>query len=105
MHTGATEHSASLTTYLIGFVLALLLTVVPFGLVYLELLDKSTTLLLIAGAALVQVVVHLRFFLHIDFTHTPKENLLALGFAALLIVIMVGGTLWIMFNLHYRMMV
>jgi cytochrome o ubiquinol oxidase operon protein cyoD len=50
------------------------------------------------------VLVHLRYFLHLDLKRTPRENLLALAFAALLIFLMVGGTLWIMFDLHYRMM-
>jgi hypothetical protein len=39
----------------------------------------------------------------LDLTHTPRENLLTLCFAALLIVIMIGGSLWIMFDLHHRM--
>jgi cytochrome o ubiquinol oxidase operon protein cyoD len=40
----------------------------------------------------------------LDLTHTPRENLLALCFAAVLICIMIGGSLWIMFDLHRRMM-
>jgi cytochrome o ubiquinol oxidase operon protein cyoD len=52
----------------------------------------------------VQVWVHLRFFLHIDLKDTPQDNLLALAFAALLIFIMVGGSLWIMLDLNARMM-
>jgi cytochrome o ubiquinol oxidase operon protein cyoD len=43
--------------------------------------------------------------LHINFATTPKENLIALAFAAVLIFIMVGGSLWIMFDLYHRMMV
>ena len=63
-----------------------------------------TTLVVIAILALVQVVVHLRYFLHIDLKSTPRDNLLALAFAAVLICIMVGGTLWIMLDLNARMM-
>ncbi len=61
-------------------------------------------MLIIGIAAVLQVLVHLRFFLHLNFTTTPKENLLALVFTALLIFIMVGGSFWIMFDLHQRMM-
>ena len=104
MQTGSHEQSPGIATYLVGFLLALVLTVIPFGLVYLKVLPPATTLIAIAAAALVQVLVHLRFFLHLDFKRTPVENLFALGFAALLIVIMVGGSLWIMYDLHYRMM-
>ena len=58
----------------------------------------------IAATALVQVIVHLRYFLHLDLATSPRENILALCFAALLIVIMVGGSMWIMLDLHQRMM-
>lgn len=94
-----------LRTYLTGFVLALVLTAIPFGVVYFKLLPVAATIAVIAVAAIVQVIVHLRYFLHIDFRQTPKENLLAMAFAGFLIFVMVGGTLWIMFDLHYRMMV
>jgi heme/copper-type cytochrome/quinol oxidase subunit 4 len=44
-----------------------------------------------------------RNFFHLDLTDTPRESLLALCFAAILIFLMVGGSLWIMFDLHHRM--
>jgi cytochrome o ubiquinol oxidase operon protein cyoD len=91
-------------TYITGFVLALVLTGIPFGLVVSGLLPRFTTLVVIAVLALVQVVVHLRYFLHLDLRSTPRENLLALAFAAVLICIMVGGSLWIMLDLNARMM-
>ena len=61
-------------------------------------------LAVIAVTAVLQILVHLKFFLHLSFTDTPRENLLALCFAAVLIFIMVGGSFWIMFDLHHRMM-
>jgi cytochrome o ubiquinol oxidase operon protein cyoD len=90
--------------YIAGFVFALILTGIPFGLVVAGLLPRFTTLVVIAILAVVQVVVHLRFFLHIDLDSSPRENLLALAFAAVLIFLMVGGTLWIMLDLNARMM-
>jgi len=90
--------------YITGFVLALVLTGIPFGLVVAGLLPRFTTLVVIAILAVVQVVVHLRFFLHLDLKSTPRENVLALSFAVVLICIMIGGSLWIMLDLHERMM-
>ncbi len=90
--------------YVTGFVFALVLTGIPFGLVVADLLSRLTTLVGIAVLALVQVVVHLRYFLHLDLKATPRENLLALAFAAVLICIMIGGSLWIMLDLNARMM-
>ena len=95
----------TMTPYLIGIVLALILTAISFGLVATGALDRSTTLGVIVVAAVIQIFVHLHFFLHINFATTPKENLIALAFAAVLIFIMVGGSLWIMFDLYHRMMV
>jgi cytochrome o ubiquinol oxidase operon protein cyoD len=95
---------APLQPYVTGFVFALVLTGIPFGLAAANLLPRFTTLVVIAVLAVVQVVVHLRYFLHIDLESTPRENLVALAFAAVLIFLMVGGTLWIMLDLDARMM-
>ncbi len=92
-----------LASYLIGFVLAVILTAIPFWLVYTHALPTSRIMWIIAVAAVMQVLVHLHFFLHVNFTTTPKENLLAIGFTAVLIFLMVGGSLWIMIDLHSRM--
>ncbi|NKX66365.1 cytochrome o ubiquinol oxidase subunit IV [Labrenzia sp. 5N] len=99
------NHSAerSLSTYLTGFVLAVVLTTIPFALVWGGLLTGSAVYFVIAVAAVLQVIVHLVFFLHIDLKSTPVENLFFLAFAAVLIFIMVGGSLWIMMDLHHRM--
>jgi cytochrome o ubiquinol oxidase operon protein cyoD len=92
-----------LGSYLVGFVLAVALTAIPFYLVYSHTLPPSRLMLVIAGAAVLQILVHLHFFLHINFTTTPKENLLAIAFTAILIFLMVGGSFWIMIDLHNRM--
>lgn len=95
----------TLKPYLIGLALAVILTAIPFGLAATGVLPSETTLIIIAAFAVAQILVHLSFFLHIDFKTTPRENLVALAFALVLIFIMVGGSLWIMFDLYHRMMV
>jgi cytochrome o ubiquinol oxidase operon protein cyoD len=89
--------------YLIGFALALVLTAVPFAAVASHALSVTPTLIVIAAAAVLQITVHLRFFLHLDLSTTPRENLAAILFAGILILIMAGGTLWIMSSLNQRM--
>ncbi len=91
--------------YLTGFVAALILTVIPFALVAVDVLHRMPTLTIIAIAAVIQILVHLRYFLHIDLATTPRENLLALAFAGVLIFLLVGGSLWVIFDLYDRMMV
>ncbi len=95
---------ATLRTYLTGLALALTLTVVPFGLVFFRLLPAGPSVVLIAAAAVVQVLVHFRYFLHIDLRRTHPDWLVTLAFAAVLLFIMIGGTLWVMFDLNMRMM-
>ena len=97
------ENHGRLSSYIVGFVLAVILTAIPFWLVHSHALPPSRTMYVIAAAAVLQILVHLRFFLHINFTTTPKENLLALAFTAVLLFLMVGGSLWIMIDLHSRM--
>jgi cytochrome o ubiquinol oxidase operon protein cyoD len=104
MQTASSNRPVAAKPYLIGFALALVLTAVPFGLVASGALAPAPTIAIIAIAALAQIVVHLRFFLHLDLKPRSQENLLALAFTAVLIVLMVGGSLWILFDLHSRMM-
>ena len=92
-----------LRSYLVGFVLAVVLTAIPFYLVATHALLPSRLMIVIAVAAVLQILVHLRFFLHLNFTTTPRENLLAIAFTAILLFLMVGGSFWIMIDLHTRM--
>jgi len=92
-------------SYLVGFVLAVILTAIPFALVANHALSPSSTMLVIAATAVLQILVHLRFFLHVSFATTPRENLVAIAFTAILIFIMLGGSFWLMFDLARRMAV
>jgi cytochrome o ubiquinol oxidase operon protein cyoD len=103
MDRSAAAPGHGLKSYLTGFALALVLTAIPFALVATQALPKLTTLVVIAVAAVVQVLVHLHYFLHLDLRSTARANLLAIVFAAILVCIMIGGSLWIMIDLHQRM--
>ena len=67
-------------------------------------MPRGPTFVVIAIAAVLQVIVHLRFFLHLDLKPASQENMITLCFAAFLIVIMIGGSIWIMSNLDDRML-
>jgi cytochrome o ubiquinol oxidase operon protein cyoD len=101
--TGASR--ASFKSYAAGFTLSILLTVIPFALVASGALTRPVLLFGICGAAIVQILVHLHYFLHLDTSSATRWNVMALVFAVLVITLFVGGTLWIMYHLHYRMMV
>jgi cytochrome o ubiquinol oxidase subunit IV len=100
----AAEARQELRSYIIGFVLALLLTALAFGLAAFKLLTGPTLMMAIGILALVQVAVHFRFFLHIDLSQQKREDLQLILFSSLLILIMVAGSLWIQANLDSRMM-
>ena len=95
----------SVRNCLTGFILSLLLTGIAFALVMNGGgLGRLVILVGIFSTAAVQILVHLRFFLHLDGSSAARWNVLALVFTALILILFVGGTLWIMFNLKYRMM-
>ncbi len=94
----------SLTSYLTGFVLALILTAIPFVLVMSGALSPGATIFAIFAAGFVQILVHLHYFLHLDASSAARWNVVALIFTILILTLFVGGTLWIMWTLNYRMM-
>lgn len=103
-HAGHDTHS-SFKSYAIGFILAVILTVIPFKIVMDGTMDKGTILWIILGMAVVQMLVHLKYFLHLDSSSEQRSNVIALLFTALILVIVVAGSLWIMHNLNTNMMV
>ena len=100
--TGASR--GSFKSYTTGFILSILLTAIAFALVVIGALPRPAVLFGIIGAALVQILVHLHYFLHLDTSSEARWNILAILFTLLIMIIFVGGTIWIMFNLNYRMM-
>lgn len=100
-HAGHDTH-ASFKSYAIGFILAVILTVIPFKLVMDGSMDKGTILWIILGMAAVQILVHLKYFLHLDTSSEQRSNVIALLFTALILVIVVAGSLWIMHNLNAK---
>ncbi len=91
-------------TYAIGYVLALLLTAAAFGLVHWRVVPARWMLAAVFGLALVQMLVHFRFFLHISLKRSARADLQLVLFSTLIVALMVGGTLVILFNLRTRMM-
>ena len=85
-----------------GIGLALLLTLVPFALVRWVDVPRLPLLIVIGVSALVQVIVHFHFFLHISLNQN-REDLQLILFSILVLTIMVAGTVWIMANLALRM--
>ncbi|QGW85088.1 cytochrome o ubiquinol oxidase subunit IV [Variovorax paradoxus] len=91
--------------YMTGFVLAVILTAIPFWLVMGKVLvNTHTTSLIILGFAAVQIVVHMIYFLHMDAKSESGWNMLALIFTIVLVVITLAGSLWVMYHMNANMM-
>ena len=90
--------------YLTGFVMAVGLTVIPFAMVAIGGFGTGTVLGVIAVLGLIQVVVHVRYFLHVDMSEAHKEERHLLAFSVLLLFIMAAGTIWVLYNMNGRMM-
>lgn len=91
--------------YLNGFVLSVVLTAIPFGLVMTKTISNSTlaaVIILLFAAA--QIVVHMVYFLHMNTKSEGGWNLLALVFTAVLVIIVLSGSLWVMHHLNTNMM-
>lgn len=99
---GASHGSAK--SYLIGFVLSVILTAIPFWLVMEGTAFHGVILGAVVATAVVQIFVHLAYFLHMNTSSEERWNLVALVFTVLIIAIVVGGSLWIMYNLNINMM-
>ncbi len=98
------EYRRELRSYGLGLASASLLTVLAFALVAMHLLPVITTLWCVAALALVQVICHFRFFLHIDLSKSKRDDLQLILFSSLIVIVMVGGTIWIISNQKMRMM-
>jgi cytochrome o ubiquinol oxidase operon protein cyoD len=94
-------HGPTQKQYVIGFALAILLTVIPFALVMSH--TVAGTPLVIAGFAVAQILVHVVYFLHVDTSEEKRWNLMALLYTGVMVFIVIGGSLWIMHHLTVNM--
>ena len=99
-HAGA--HGATHRQYVVGFLLAIVLTAIPFALVMTHSVAGSPGL--IAGFAMAQIVVHVLYFLHVNSSEGQRWNLMALIYTAIVVGIILGGSIWIMHHLYLNMM-
>lgn len=106
LHDHGDQHGhGSRRGYLMGFVLSCVLTAVPFWLVMSGVLnDAQGTALAIIALAMVQIGVHTVAFLHVNPRGEGGWTLMALAFTAVLVLIVIAGSLWIMYHLNTNMM-
>ncbi|WP_298948470.1 cytochrome o ubiquinol oxidase subunit IV [uncultured Paracoccus sp.] len=91
--------------YVTGFVLSVILTAIPFFLVISGVIASGRlTAFLVLACAVIQIVVHMVFFLHMNLRTEAGWTMISLVFTIIVLVIAVIGTLWVMYNMDANMM-
>ncbi|MDO4636077.1 MAG: cytochrome o ubiquinol oxidase subunit IV [Lautropia sp.] len=104
-HHGQTHPHVSKKDYNRGFILSVILTAIPFGLVMSGVIqDSATTAMIVMGLGAVQIIVHMVYFLHMNRQAEGGWTFLALVFTVLLVAITLVGSLWVMYHLNDNLM-
>lgn len=95
----------TLKGYLIGFILSVILTAIPFWLVMATPFGEGPRVAMVLMAfAVVQVVVHVIFFLHMSPRSEGGWTMMAMIFTLVVVAIALIGSMWVMFHLNANMM-
>ena len=104
-HHGDNEIHVTTGGYVTGFILAVILTVIPFWLIMGDVIqDRATAAMVLGLFAIVQVVVHMYFFLHMNGKIEGGWTMMSTIFAVVFVAITLAGTLWVMFHMNTNMM-
>lgn len=102
-HGGGVGHG-SFQGYMTGFVLSVILTAIPFILVMGGLLGNGWTIVIILALGVVQIIVHMVYFLHMSTKAEEGWMVMAMIFTVTLVLITLVGSIWIMYHLDTNMM-
>ena len=105
MSASSTNNHGSVKSYVTGLVLSLILTIIPFGVVMSGTLSVLTTVIVVAVTAVLQILVQLVMFMHMNTKADEGWNVMSFVFTLTILVLVVGGSLWIMQHLHLNMMI
>ena len=111
IHAGHDDHHdhddlhVTMGDYVKGFILAVILTAIPFYLVMNNVIqDRSTAVAVLGLFAIVQVLVHMVYFLHMNGKIQGGWTMLSTIFTVIFLAIAISGTLWVMHNMNTHMM-
>ncbi|WP_386679015.1 cytochrome o ubiquinol oxidase subunit IV [Loktanella sp. R86503] len=104
-HHDTHEAHGSYRSYIIGFVLSVVLTAVPFWIVMAEVdIHLWLALSIIFGLGAVQIMVHVVYFLHVTVKAESGWQVMSLAFTGVLLLIVLVGSIWVMTHLNNNMM-
>lgn len=88
--------------YFFGLLFSIVLTIIPFFVVFEHILKLYLTCFVITICAFIQFFCHLKYFLHLNYTTEHYWHFIFLIFTVLIVFIIVSGSLWIMYNLNHH---
>ena len=101
----ANEPHSTFSGYMTGFLLSIILTAIPFWLVMAKVISDRPTAVMVLGAfAVIQILVHMFYFLHMNGKVEGGWTLLSTIFTVVFVAIAIAGTLWVMFHMNTNMM-
>jgi len=103
-HADLHEH-VTYQSYITGFMICVVLTVIPFMLVMFPVGPRALTHTVMIVCAVAQLFVQLVFFLHLNKKSEDGWNLSSFIFTLLILIIVVGLSIWIIWSMHYHMMI
>ena len=105
-HNAADASHGNVKQYTIGFIVSILLTVVPFYMAMnSEAFSRGAIIAVIGITAVAQVLVQLVYFLHMNSSAEQRWNVIAFIYTILTIAVLLVGSVWIMNYLHSNMMI
>lgn len=103
--TYETAKKKKLSMYITGMILCMILILISFMTVMYTTLSKKTLLAIIFVSTFIQFIVQVIFFLRLNAKNEQSQmNLMSFLFTILILVVLIGGSLWILWSLDYRMM-
>lgn len=102
-HNAPGEEHGTTTSYIVGFVLSLVFTIIPYYLVVNHVVSGMALLVTILGIAVLQMIIQIVFFLHLGREKRPHWQLSFFVSTVGIVLVVVVGSIWIMHHLHYNM--
>lgn len=100
-----THSHGSVKSYIWGLIFSLILTVIPFGMVMKGGFSETVVVVAIAIMAVLQVLLQLVLFMHLNLkTEEGRDSGSFVFFTAVILTLVIGGSLWIMYHLHINLM-
>ncbi len=96
------QEDLSITKYTVGFVMCIFITLASYFLITEQALNGWALKLSITGLALLQLLVQLIYFMHMNTELKPRWKLLVFIYTVITVVVLVLGSIWIMYNLDYN---